>query len=141
MKKNSGFTFVELIVSILIFSITMTGVVLFSAHNNRSNLQSERKAQKAIIQEKTVEEFRNWLLQFSATRFDTIWNDHSTGDIIYADTDAVKKVASTVVLKSFIPDSSISPSASGSRMEMLVISRDISLNTTDSFNIIISKHR
>ena len=49
MNKNKGFTLIELIVSIIIFSVAMTGIVMFTASNSRWTNVTNLEKNKSII--------------------------------------------------------------------------------------------
>ncbi|MCK4420533.1 prepilin-type N-terminal cleavage/methylation domain-containing protein [candidate division WOR-3 bacterium] len=148
MSKNKGFSLVELISSMLIFSVAMTGIVLFSAHNSKSVVKSEREAQLSVQSEKGFEEFRGWMLQLqdatSGNRlmYDSIWETYSEGNIIYQCIDTVKgRVVQNIMKIDSFEYKEDKPYASGSRIWCLVITTDISGTRVDTSRVIISRHR
>ena len=147
MNKYKGFTFVELIVSILIFSLAMTGIVMFSASNNRRIIHSEKRARLSVHGEKAFEEFRGQIMQETPTDpdrlvFDSIWENHSAGDTLYKDADTVKGmvIESSILLDEF-QFTEDSPVQSGSRIKCLIISKDNFGDYVDSSFVLLSRHR
>lgn len=147
MIKNKGFTLIELIVSILIFSIAMTGIVMFTASNNRRIIHSEERARLSVHGEKTFEGFRGMIMQETPVNpnqlvFDSIWETHGVGDTLYKEVDTIKGmvITSSILLDSF-EFSVDSPIESGSRIRCLIISKDNFGDYEDSTFVLISRHR
>ena len=146
MNKRKGFTLIELIVSILIFSIAMSGIVMFTASNNRRIIRSERRARLSVHGEKAFEAFRGLIMQETGTEnqmvFDSIWETKSAGDTVYQIADTVKNM----IIKSLITIEEFefkqdSPVASGSRIRFLLITKDNFGGSVDSTFVTISRHR
>jgi len=146
MKKKKGFTLIELIVSILIFSIAMTGIVMFSAMNSRSVSQSEKKARMAVEGEKAFEELRAMIMKETPSGgqlvFDIVWVTYSKGDTIYQTVDTTKgMITRSVVLLDSFEFKEDNPIASGSRIKFLLITYNNLGNCIDSSFITIARHR
>ncbi|MEA1912215.1 MAG: type II secretion system protein [candidate division WOR-3 bacterium] len=143
MKRKKGVSLIELIVSITIFAVAMTAIVMFSANNSRKEIRAERRAQKVMLQERTIEKFRSWLMQSPTPglRFDDTWNNHSMGEVIYADTDSIRNITTAIEIEEFIPNAAIDPSDFGARIKLMVVSNDHTLNTSDTIRTIISRHK
>jgi prepilin-type N-terminal cleavage/methylation domain-containing protein len=147
MIYKRGFTLVELIVSILIFSLAMTGIVMFSASNNRRIIQSEKRARLSVHGEKSFEDFRGMIMQETPSDpnrlvFDSIWETHAVDDTLYKDVDTVKGMVinSAIILDSF-EFSEDSPIASGSRIRCIIITKDNFGDYADSTIVLLSRHR
>lgn len=147
MNKYKGFTLVELIVSILIFTIAMTGIVMFSASNNRRIIHSEKRARLSVHGEKAFEDFRGRIMQVTPADpnrmvFDSIWDTNTAGDTLFKDLDTIKGmvVESSILLTEF-QFTEDSPIASGSRIKCLIISKDNFGDYVDSTFILLSRHR
>lgn len=147
MIYKKGFTLVELIVSILIFSLAMTGIVMFSASNNRRIIRSEMRARLSVHGEKAFEDFRGMIMQETPTDpnrlvFDSIWETHSVDDTLYRIVDTVKGmiITSAILLDSFefFDDN---PIASGSRIRCLIVTKDNFGEYADSTIVLLSRHR
>ena len=143
MNLRRGFTLIELIVSILIFSLAMTGIVVFTAHNSRTSIESERKARSVILQESSLEELRRIMRHHSQPGrvFDSLWENFSAGHVVYTDTDASTGITCNIEIAQFIPDVTADPDDPGSRIRLRVITVDNDLNRFDTTRTIISKHR
>jgi prepilin-type N-terminal cleavage/methylation domain-containing protein len=142
MKRKKGVTLVELLVTIVIFSVVMVGVVMFNAQNSRTIVKSERNARKVLLQERSVEEFKGWLRSSAVPggRFDSLWNYSSVGQLLRADTDSVGGITARLVIAEFLPDSLAGIAQTGVYLRVNVITTDSRLNTTDTAIALISRH-
>jgi prepilin-type N-terminal cleavage/methylation domain-containing protein len=142
MKKNIGVTLIELIVSMVVFGIVIAGVAAFNARNTKAAIRSERNAQRTLLQERTIEEFKGWLKAASVpgSRFDGIWADSSVGDILHADTDDATGITATLEIDSFIPADTCDVFDVGVCLRVRVISNDPDLNIDDTNMTFISRH-
>ncbi|MCK4225600.1 type II secretion system protein [candidate division WOR-3 bacterium] len=145
MKKKKGFTLIELIVSVLIFSIAMTGIVMFSAMNSRSVSQSEKKARMAVQAEKAFEDLKAMVIRETPSGeeliFDSIWVNSTIGDTIYQTVDTIKgMILKSVILLDSFEFKEDNPIASGSRVKVLLITHS-SFGDVDTSFITISRHR
>lgn len=142
MKKNIGVTLIELIVSMVVFGVVIAGVAAFNARNTKVAVRSERNAQRTLLQERTIEEFKGWLKAASVpgSRFDGIWADSSVGDVLYADTDDATGMIATLEIDSFIPADTCDVFDVGVCLQIRVISTDPDLNINETNIIYISRH-
>ncbi|MBN1695410.1 type II secretion system protein [candidate division WOR-3 bacterium] len=142
MKKNKGVTLVELIVSLVIFSIVMVGIVVFNSRNTQATIRSERRAKRVLLQEKIIEDFKGELRSspIPGARFDSIWINSSVGDLLLADTDHVTGVTAKLEVDSFLPDTDVALSQTGIFLKVGVTSTDMMLNIEERTSIYISRH-
>jgi prepilin-type N-terminal cleavage/methylation domain-containing protein len=142
MKKNKGVTLIELIVSLIIFSIVMVGVVVFNSRNTQVAIRSERRAKRVLLQEKAIEDFKGELRSSAipGARFDSIWVNSSAGDLLLADTDHVTGLTVRMEIDSFLPDTDVTLSQTGIFLKVGVISTDSFLNVEERTSIYISRH-
>jgi prepilin-type N-terminal cleavage/methylation domain-containing protein len=142
MKKNKGVTLIELIVSIVIFAAVITGIAVFNSNNTRAIIYSERSAKRAVLQEKTIEEFRGWLKSGSVpgSRFDTLWTYSSVGAVLFPRTDSTTGISVSLEIDSFIPDQATDVASAGVQLQIRVISTDTELNIYDTVITYVSRH-
>lgn len=146
MSLKKGFTLIEVIASIVVFSIAMIGIVMFSASNSRSVVRSEREAKLSVIGEKAFESFKAWTMEETPTGdslvFDRLWYKYSAGNLMYQTADTHKTIAvrSRIYLeeREFQDDS---PVASGSRMRCMIVTREMNTSRADTSFIALSRHR
>jgi len=144
MKKNRGVTLIELIVSMVIFSIIIVSVTVFNANNSRATNKSERNARRVLLQEKAIEKFKGYLKSASVpgSRFDDIWVNQEVGDTlpegIFADSAA--GISVRLEIDSFIPNSAVDVSDVGVQLQVRVISDDENYDISDTVLTYISRH-
>ena len=147
MKKNKGFSLIELLVSIMVFSIVMVGVIAFNSQNTRIAIRSERNAQRVLLQERVLEDFKGEL-RSSATAgagFDSLWINSNIGDSLYAlgsfdSTGGALGIAVKLEIKEFVPDKSAPIAQSGNHLKINLISFDPDLGINDTIETLISRH-
>ncbi|MEO0292707.1 MAG: type II secretion system protein [candidate division WOR-3 bacterium] len=139
MKR--GFTLIELIVSILIFTIVMVGVVMFNAQNSRSITKSERDARKALLRERAIEEFKGWLKAspVAGERFDFIWNNLAIGDSIGGAIDSGTGIRVRLEVGSFYPEKEVNLGRPGVYLGVRTITSD-PRSKVDTQLVFISRH-
>ena len=147
MKKSKGFTLIELLVSILIFSVVMVGVVMFSTRNTRVAIRSERNAQRILLEERAIEEFKGMLRSSSTpgAGFDSLWVNSTVGDSIYSlgvfDTlGQPEGIAVKLEVAEFVPSQAAPIAQSGNYLKVNVISHDSDLGINDTTIMLISRH-
>lgn len=147
MKKNKGFSLIELLVSIMIFSIVMVGVIAFNSRNTRVAIRSERNAQRVLLQERVLEEFKGELRSSAipGAGFDSIWINADVGDSLYSlgsfdSTGAALDIAVKLEIREFVPDKSAPIAQSGNHLKINLISFDPDLRINDTIETLISRH-
>jgi prepilin-type N-terminal cleavage/methylation domain-containing protein len=143
MKKNKGVTLIELIVSLIIFSIVMVSVVIFNSRNTQAAIRSERNAKRVLLQERVIEEFKGFLRSspIPGARFDTIWNFYDVGDLLRVDTaNDIPTITTRLEIEGFEPDTDATLSQTGIYLRVGVISTDEDLNIEERTTILISRH-
>jgi prepilin-type N-terminal cleavage/methylation domain-containing protein len=146
MKKNNGLSLIELIVSIMVFSIVMVGVIVFNTRNTKIVIRSERNAQRVLLQERVLEEFKGELRSAatSGAGFDSLWINANVGDSLYAltfDTAGTGEgIAVRLEVKEFVPDKSAPIAQSGNHLKINLICIDSDLGISDTIETIISRH-
>lgn len=144
IKEKKGMTLVELLVSIMIFSIVMVSVALFNFRNTRAAISSERNAQRTLLQEGVIEKFKGRLRSspVPGEKFDSLWVYGNVGEVLIDTTDPNLGISARLEIDAFLPDSGGSATMAqiGTRLRVRVISADPDLNINDTAMILISRH-
>ncbi len=144
LREQKGITLIELLVSIMIFSVIMVSVAMFNVRNTRVAITSERNAQRTLLQEEVIEKFKGRLRSspIPGASFDSIWVFGTIGDILSADTNDDLGIVARLELDQFLPDSGGSGTMSqiGIFLGVRVISSDPDLNINDTTMIYVSRH-
>jgi len=158
MKKDKGFTLIELIVAVLFFGIASASIALFYANNSKSIVDSEKTARLEVAAGKAYETFKGNLMQrmydsggnYYQLVFDSIWVTYNTGNIIFAITETINGVPfnSDIVLDSFQFDKTKAATKneaktfnSGSRIWVTVKTRSSSDGDSIQMQTVFSRHR
>ncbi|MBN2543783.1 type II secretion system protein [bacterium] len=161
MKKDKGFTLIELIVAVLFFSIASASIALFYANNSRRIVDSERNARLEVAAEKAYETFKGNLMQrmydpggsYSQLVFDSIWQTYNEGDLVFAVLDTINGVVfnSNIIIDSFefdinktggVDDKNLAKTYNaGSRIWATVKTINLSKGDTIEMQTVFSHHR
>ncbi|HFD04702.1 MAG TPA: type II secretion system protein [Firmicutes bacterium] len=143
MRK--GFSLVEILVAMVIFSIFMVGVATFFVGNSTSLVKSEHLSRMSVVSEQTFETFRGYLMQEPSTgqlMFDSLWSIAANGDTLFSKIDtvgAVQYISNVILLNKQFTDNS--PYAPGSRLNCLIKTQNMQTGKIDSINVVYSRHR
>lgn len=143
MKK--GFSLIEILVAMTIFSIVMVSIVGFFVGNSASMVKSEHRSRIAVVSEKTFESFRGFLLQEYSPgnlMFDSLWGTANNGDTLFTNIDSIggNVFASSVILKEKQFNDN-SPYAPGSRLFCVIKTKNKETGKINSINVTYSRHR
>lgn len=146
MNKNKGFTLIEVIVAMLVFSIAMTGIVLFTATNSRRVIKSERGAKMSVRTEAAFENVKGWVMEETGNPnelvFDSLWENADTGHVVFVKSDTIKgMVINNRVEIDHFEFTKNSPRASGSRIWFNIISEEAGSGKIDTTQIACARHR
>jgi prepilin-type N-terminal cleavage/methylation domain-containing protein len=161
MKKNKGFTLIELIVAILFFGVASASIAVFYATNSNRVVTSERDARTEVAAQKAYETFKGTLMQrmydpggnYEQLVFDSIWETFNEGDIVFTITENVNGVVfnSSIIIDSFqfdrdktggVDDKNLAKTFnSGSRIWAKVRTRNLSEGDSIEMQTVFSHHR
>ncbi len=161
MKKNKGFTLIELIVAILFFSIASASIAVFYATNSNRVVTSERDARTEVAAQKVYETFKGTLMQrmydpggnYEQLVFDSIWETFNEDDTVFKITDNINGVLfnSSIIIDSFqfdrdktggVDDKNLAKTFnSGSRIWATVRTKNLSGGDSIEMQTVFSHHR
>lgn len=157
MNKSKGFTLIELIVSITLFTIIMFGIAVFYASNSSRVSRSERAARMEVAGQRAYESFKSDLMErvyvnqkFSRLVFDSIWQDYEVNDVVFALTDTINGMIydTDIVIDSFEFDTTkaeVKDSArtcdTGSRIWMVIKTKNLNFGDSTRTVTVFSHHR
>ena len=95
--KTKGFTFVEVLASILILTGVITPFILYAADNLAMSMEIERRVKSTLLAEGEMEKIKNVLRKSFETDF-TIWPS-SLGDSYFADRSSTGVSPTPLTLK------------------------------------------
>ncbi len=143
MRK--GFSLIEILIAMIIFSIVMVGVVTFFVANSSSMIKSEHRSRMAMVSEETFESFKGYLMEEPTTgnlMFDSLWSIANNGETLYTKTDVIGQdsfVSNVILRRKQFTDNS--PYAPGSKLLCVIKTKNKRTNKIDSINVVYSRHR
>lgn len=142
MKARKGVTLIELIVSIVIFSIIVVGIAMFNSHNTHAAVRSERNAKRTLMKENVIEEFKGFLKSapVAGQRFDSIWENYGVGHVLANQTDAATGISVSLEIDSLVPDSNAAVTQTGIYLKVNVHATDPQLGIDEEAIMLISRH-
>lgn len=142
MKGRKGVTLIELIVSIVIFSIIVVGIAMFNSHNTHAAVRSERNAKRTLMKENIVEEFKGSLKSapVAGQRFDSIWENYGAGHVLATEMDASTGISVSLEIDSLIPDSNAAVTKTGIYLAISVHEKDSVIGVDEKTTMLISRH-
>lgn len=142
MKEKKGVTLIELIVSIVIFSLLIVGIAMFNSQNTRAAVRSERNAKRVLMKENVIEDFKGFLKSapVAGERFDDVWVGGNVGDVLLTRTDPATGISVSLEIESFIPDKSAAVTQTGVYLEISVHATDAQLGIDEETTMLISRH-
>ena len=161
MKRNKGFTLIELIVAVLFFGVASASIAMFYANNSRKITDSEKKARMEVASQKAYETFKGNLMQrmydpggnFEKLVFDSIWETFDQDDTIFSITDDINGILfnSRIIIDSFqfdrdktggVDDKNLARTfVSGSRIWATVKTKNLSDGDSVEMQTVFSHHR
>lgn len=161
MKKNKGFTLIELIVAVLFFGVASASIAIFYANNSSRIVNSEKDARVEVVAEKTYEEFRGILMQrmydpvgnFTQLVFDSIWLGYNEGNVVFTVADTISGIlfSSDIIIDSFefdtaktggVDDKNLAKTYhSGSRIWATIKTKNLSDGDSIAMQTVFSHHR
>jgi|GEM_PF-3497785 len=129
-RNCAGFTLIEVLVAVLIFSVGILSMAAFSALNYMYLRSNQVNAKVHILTESTMENVQEWAMEATLpgpTRFYDIWNGgHNIGDILTTYTSG-PNITANVVYDGLV---GVTPTEGGAQILLRIIATGTSGDRT-----------